>query len=112
MKGACTGPATAVTVFVEWNGSVATTRNKTVYVCEGKDWVEWVSCEGEISEQISWKDGSPFDEPPRHEKDKKVLKSRPAKKGLAGKGFDYEIEFVPPGGSKPVRIDPRIEILP
>jgi hypothetical protein len=110
---ACTGPATTVTVFVEYDGTVATTRNKTVYVCEGKDSVEWVSCDGEVSENISWKDGSPFAEPPKHETSnkKKVLKSKPPKAGTAGKEFDYEAVLVLPGG-KEVKVDPRIRIMP
>ncbi|MFI5120585.1 MAG: hypothetical protein ACHQM4_09240 [Thermoanaerobaculia bacterium] len=110
---ACTGPATTVTVFVEWDGTLATTRNKTVYACEGRDSVEWVSCVGEISENISWKNGSPFAEPPKHDKPNKknVLNAKPPKAGTAGHEFDYTVEFVPPGG-KPVPIDPRIVIMP
>jgi hypothetical protein len=110
---ACQGPATTVTVLVEYDGTVATTRNKTVYVCEGKDSVEWVSCDGEVSENISWKNGSPFAEPPKHETFNKrnVLKSKPPKAGTAGRGFDYTLEFVPTSG-KPVPIDPRIVIMP
>jgi hypothetical protein len=109
----CTGPATTVTVFVEYDGTAAKTRNKTVYVCEGRDSVEWVSCDGEVSENISWKDGSPFADPPKHEtfNKRKVLKSKPPKAGTAGKGFDYTVEFVPTSG-KPVTIDPRIVIMP
>lgn len=110
---ACQGPATTITVFVEYDGTLATTRNKTVYVCEGKDSVEWVSCDGEVSENISWKNGSPFAEPPKYETSnkRKVLKSKPPKAGTAGKEFDYTAQFVPTSGT-PVPIDPRIVIMP
>ena len=112
---ACMGPATTVTVFVEWNGSVAKTRNKTVYLCEGKDSVEWISCEGDFAENFSWKTGSPFEVNPKHEtlsNNKRVLMSKPSKTGTGGSGFDYTLDFLPPGGGAPVPIDPRIVILP
>jgi hypothetical protein len=109
----CTGPGTIVTIFVEWDGTTATTRNKTAYVCEGKDSVEWVSCVGEISDNFTWKPGPPFDKPTHPDPSKKnVLKSKPPKAGTAGQGFDYTLDFLPPGGGKAVQIDPRIVVMP
>jgi hypothetical protein len=112
VRTACDRPGIPVTVFVTYDGSanppVAKTINKTVYLCEEKDWVEWVSCDGEISEP-RFNGDSPFSEAPKHEK--KSLKSKPPKKGTAGKGFDYTMDFTPTGGGKPVPIDPRIEVM-
>jgi len=39
-----------------------------------------------------------------------VLKSKPPKKGLAGKVFEYEVDLVLGNGTK-VRVDPKIEIM-
>lgn len=104
---------TTVTVFVEWNGTAATTRNKTVYLCE-KDSVEWVAADENtyVSEDLQWKADSPLDGKPTHENQgkRKVLHSK-LKKGTAGHGFDYTLQLVPPGAGKPVPIDPRIEVM-
>jgi len=111
---ACTGPANTVTVFVEYDGKVATTRTKTVYLCEGKDSVEWVSCDGEISQNISWTHGTPFTHGPRHQphNGRKVLTSESPMAGTAGKEFAYTLDFVPPSGTPVPVKDPRIVILP
>jgi hypothetical protein len=108
-RHACARPGIPVTVFVAYDAAAgkATTVNKTVYLCEEKDWVEWASCDGDISENIKWTKGSPFPEAPKH--DKKVLKSKPPKKGTAG-SYPYEATLVLPGG-KEVPIDPIIEVM-
>lgn len=108
---ACTpGPATIVTVLVESDG---TTRNKTVYVCE-KDSVEWVPADPDtyVSEDIQWKNGSPFPQPPKHvtHGNRKVLKSDPPKRGTAGNGYPYDAWLVLKDGTKK-QIDPIIEIM-
>ena len=104
---------TTVTVFVEWDGTKATTRNKTVYLCE-KDSVEWVAADENtyVSEDLHWTAGSPLDGKPTHENHgkRKVLHSK-VKQGTAGQGFDYTFELVPPGGGKPVTVEPRIEVM-
>jgi hypothetical protein len=109
---ACTGPGTTVTVFVDSDGK---TNNKVVYVCEGKDSVDWVAAdEGAfVSDDIKWKnDESPFGEKPGHmtQGKRKVLHSKPPKAGTAKHGFDYDAWLVRPDGSK-IKIDPRIEVM-
>ena len=111
---ACMGPATTVTVFVQWDGTQATTKNKTAFLCQGRDVVEWRCLVGELSENFSWKPSRPFEKNPTHPTpdNKMVLISTRPIEGTAGQGFDYTLDFLPPGGGAPVPIDPRIVILP
>ncbi|HTS01676.1 MAG TPA: hypothetical protein VMN04_04080 [Thermoanaerobaculia bacterium] len=109
---ACMGPATTVTVFVDSDGK---TNNKVVYVCEGKDSVDWVAADEKafVSDDIGWKNGeSPFSERPAHvtHGNRKVLHSKPPKAGTARHSFDYDAWLVLPDGSK-IKIDPRIEVM-
>jgi hypothetical protein len=109
----CDRPGITVTVWVYDDGAPkAKTDNKTIYLCEGIDNAQWVSADGFVSEDFQWKDGSPFDEPPRHlDKDRKVLKSKQPKPGTNGHDFDYEAWLVLKDGTKK-QIDPRIVVLP
>ena len=101
-------PGEAVNVIVEWDegaGKVVVS-NDTVYPRAEKDWVQWVSPDGEVS--VTFKSDSPFPETPKRVK--KVLKSKPPKKGAAGMGFKYTVTLVLADG--PHDLDPRIEVLP
>jgi len=110
LASACNRNGIAVTVFVTYDATTnkAETPNKLVYVCEDKDWVLWSASGGVVSDDFRWKTGSPFDEKPKY--DKKVLKSKPPKKGTAGRGFDYDVDLVLDNGAR-IPIDPRIEII-
>lgn len=96
-----------VTVFVELVNGEARTANKDVCLCKDKDWVEWVSCDGDLEKPV-FPGGSPFDLNDKHEKDGKKLKSPKAKN--AGK-FTYTMKLVLPTGDK-LEVDPRIEVIP
>lgn len=109
---ACTGPATTVTVVVESDGK---TSNKEAYVCEGRDTVEWFPADPDtyVSEDLQWKEGSPFEHAPKHETHgtRKVLKSEKPKRGTAGKGYPYDAWLVLKDGTKK-QVDPIIRIMP
>lgn len=95
-----------VTVFVAWENGQAVTTNKVVYLCKDKDWVEWVSCDGEFEEPV-FPGGSPFDPGDRHDRKPRKLKS-PKAKNVGG--FTYTMQLVLPDGSKHL-VDPRIEVM-
>ena len=94
-----------VTVFVELQNGEAVTANKYVALCQDKDWVEWVSCDGDF-EDPTFSNGSPFGQNDKPEKKPKKLKSPKAKN--LGK-FDYTMKLVVNGTSYDV--DPRIEVM-
>ena len=108
----CTGPATTVTVVIESDGK---TSNKEAYVCEGRDTVEWFPADPDtyVSEDLQWKEGSPFEHAPKHETHgtRKVLKSEKPKRGTAGKGYPYDAWLVLKDGTKK-QVDPIIRIMP
>jgi hypothetical protein len=111
-SGPCDRPAITVTVWVyDDGGPKARTDNKTIYLCEGLDSAQWVSADGFVSDDLHWKDGSPFAEPPSHDTEKKILKSRPPKPGAKGHKFDYDAWLVLKDGTKK-QIDPRIVVIP
>jgi hypothetical protein len=109
-----TRAASTVTVFVEYDGTVATTRTKNSYLCEGKDSIEWVSCDGDISDNISWTHGKPFTHDPKYQphNKRKVLTSEAPMAGTAGKDFAYTLNFVPASGTPIPITDPRIVVMP
>ena len=102
-------PGGAVCVIVAYDAATnsAVASNKTIYLREGKDWAEWSSPDGLV--RVTFTGGSPFPDEPKHEK--KVLKSKPPKKGTANHGFDYKAVLELAEG-KTVDVDPHIEILP
>ncbi len=107
-RSACSGRTDGipVTVFVEWKNGQAVTANKEVYLCKDKDWVEWVSCDGDFEEPV-FSGGSPFDPNDRHDKKQRKLKS-PKAKNVGS--FAYTMQLVLPDGSRHV-VDPRIEVM-
>jgi hypothetical protein len=96
-----------VTVFVKWENGQATTANKVIYLCKDKDWVEWVSCDGDFEEPV-FSAGSPFDPNDKHDRKEKKLKS-PKAKNVGG--FIYTMYLVLPDKTKHI-VDPRIEVVP
>jgi hypothetical protein len=108
--------AVAVNVVIVYNpdtkqGEFLAPSDKLIEISEGfKDYVQWVSPDGLVF--VHFKDGSPFDKDPVHER--KVLKSRPARKGTAGTGFSYtaELELFDAAHTRVSVADPRIEVMP
>jgi hypothetical protein len=106
--------AVAVNVVIVFNpktgrGEFLASSDKTIELSEKfKDYAQWVSPDGLV--HVTFDKGSPFDADPVHER--KVLKSRPPKKGTAGNGFDYtaELELFDSHTRVPVD-DPRIEVM-
>lgn len=108
--------AVAINVVIVYNpgtghGEFMAVSDKTIEISEKfRDYVQWVSPDGLV--HVKFTDGSPFDKDPVHER--KVLKSRSAKNGTAGTGYNYTAElelFDPPHKRVPVD-DPRIEVMP
>lgn len=104
--------AVAVNVIVTYNAETGkgemTPSDKIVEISERyRDFVQWASPDGIV--HVKWVKGSPFDANPVHER--KVLKSRPPKKGTAGQGFDYTMELELPNGTHVEVVDPRVEVI-
>lgn len=102
-------PGEAVNVVVELDeasGKVVVS-NETIYLRVGKDWAQWVSPDGDVD--FTPKADSPFPEAPKRVK--KVLRSKPPKRGTEKKGFDYKVTLTLPDGTSH-ELDPRIEVMP
>lgn len=101
-------PGEPVDVIVEWDDvkKAVVVSKDLIYLREGKDWARWASPDGEV--EFLPKGDSPFDDPPKHEM--KVLKSKPSKRGTAGKSYPYGLRLTLPGGTSH-ELDPRIEIM-
>lgn len=87
----------------------ANSDNKKITLRKNKDWAVWYSPAGLVYVD-AWSPELPFDSPPKHDKEKKILKSGPAKK----KGtFTYVAKLVLTGDSedKGKEIDPIIEVM-
>lgn len=104
----------AVTVVVTYNPDTKKAEildpdpEKRITLRKNKDWAVWYSPAGLV--YVSFTKGSPFDDSPKHERDKKILKSGPAK----NKGsFVYDAKLVLTGDTedKGITIDPKIEVV-
>jgi hypothetical protein len=105
--------AVAINVVIVYNpetkqGEFMAASDKLIEISEGfKDYVQWVSPDGLV--HVKFTNGSPFDKDPMHER--KVLKSRPPRKGTAGTGYNYTAELELPDHTRVPVVDPRIEVM-
>ena len=105
--------AVAINVVIVYNpetkeGEFMAPSDKLIEISEKfRDYVQWVSPDGLV--HVNFPNGSPFDKDPAQER--KVLKSRPAKKGTAGTGYDYTAELELWDHTRVRVVDPRIEVM-
>ena len=106
----------AVTVVVTYNPDTKKAElldpdpEKKITLRQHKDWAVWYSAAGLVYVE-GWSPELPFDSPPKHDKEKKILKSGPARKNGT---FIYKAKLVLTGDTDDhgIPIDPRIVIHP